>query len=161
MIALSDAVRGTPEAAFWPTVASVIFYSNSPTNLNLIILIIMMIAGSMTYVTMRQVKTVFDNVADASKKRRRNRRDKGNNKDKIELIVDIFEKSMDLLPSSITVQISIALLIFTDIAGLFGFLYLLASEVLLTPDPNITLSIFTLLPVVYMFVICCVLIWNL
>lgn len=53
MIALSDAVRGTPEAAFWPTVASVIFYSNSPTTLNLITLIIMMIAGSMTYVTMR------------------------------------------------------------------------------------------------------------
>lgn len=107
------------------------------------------------------MKTVFNNGADTSNRRRRNRRNKGDYKDKIEFIADNFETSLNLLPSSITVQVVIALLIFTDIAGLFGFLYLLGNQVLLAPDPNVTLTVFTLLPVVYVFVIGCVLIWNL
>ena len=158
MIGLKDAVRGAPVAALWPAAASVMVYSDSPTVANTLILITMTFAGSMTYTTMRQVKGLFDEVK--TRPTRRSRRGSGQQKSKLELMNEVHELTIGLMPDSRKVMLFIAFCILVDVAGLLAFLSIFIYQVFVIPDPGTAITGITLLPIAYLFVIISILIWN-
>ena len=159
MIGIKEAVRGAPVAAFWPTFASVIVYSESSTLLNLAILAVMTFAGAMTYTTMRQVKSLFEQAQGNTRRNRRGRRNRGP-ETWLEYVKKVKDDTLDFMPESQNMKLFIVLWILIDAIGLIGLFATFADRAFIQSSLGATMTGFTLLPVAYLFVILSVLIWR-
>lgn len=163
MIDLKDAIRGAPEAAFWPAVASIISYTNSPSASGLLIMFILSFTGAMTYVTMRRVKSVFEEIQETSipRPRRRGNRHSSNNAGTLEILEEVYDTVFLLMPGPLWVRFFIAFCILVDVLGLLGYSHKFLSKIIFESATSEIFVFFAALPIVYVFVIVSVFIWKL
>ncbi|WP_440006525.1 hypothetical protein [Halomicrococcus sp. SG-WS-1] len=93
------AAKGTPEMAFWPTAASLLIYSHSPSELSLISTVVLMFAGSMTHLSMRQMKKLMERISERTSTRQGVKRD-NKSVSMVKRVTDASKVTRNILPNN-------------------------------------------------------------
>jgi hypothetical protein len=158
-IGFQAAAKGAPEMSFWPTAVAILTYPSSPSFVYSVFLLVIMFGGSMTYLGMRNVKSMLDDLQGKTSTRQR----VGRNDESLlrrRKIRDLAEFTRDTLPNnSVAFIIALILVGFNILAGAF-FLFdlLIRSPEAIGSKPAIRAAV--ALPIVYFFVLCSIIIWN-
>lgn len=158
-IGFEAAAKGAPQMAFWPTAVMIVNYPASPSPTYSAALLLVVFGGSMTYLGMRNVKSVLEDLQNKSATRRSVGRT-DDSLSKMRYFRDLVEITRGYLPANDYSFVLAALLILLNIGAGGYILITLISQILTAGASNPVQVGLTALPVVYGFVIVSILIWN-
>lgn len=157
-LGIEAAARGAPEMAFWPAAVSIIVYGQSPSLLNGFISIIFIIAGAMTYLSLRQIQSIYEGVSERSSIRQSVSRDDTSLLDG--LIADASKTVTSVLPGHKLVFYFVIGCWLVDLIGCAMYFVNLANRIINATNPETALVALISLPILYSSVVFSVLVWN-
>lgn len=158
-IGFSAAAKGAPEMAFWPTAVSVIMFAESPDLRSLLLMVLLVFVGSMTYLAIREMKAFMKIIRKEHNVRRNTFRSRDLAKRSFQSTMA--ESAREVLPENKYSFSVVMVSILGDFLAGGIFLFSLIKQITHSPEPKVTAIGLVALPFMYGFVILSIIIWKL
>lgn len=158
-IGLEAAAEGRAEMAFWPAAIIAYVYADQGGLLTFLLVFVFSVTGGMNYLFLRKLRSAVKASKEVSQRRRGNsRRGVSNtNENKIESAVDAFS---ELLPERRLLATIAVLSLIMNIAAFVILFFYVIIQVWQQPEPNPAIIGLFLLPILYLAVVVCVMVWR-
>lgn len=158
-IGMQAAAQGRAEMAFWPAAATGFIYANRGGDINLALLIVLAFTGAMTYITLKQIESVYERSKNVSQVKSQARRE-GISSPVIERVMETVEGIFNLLPNRTTSFVVVFGSLFINFTGGLYLLTAIGGTVIGSPDPHPASVGLFILPILYIFVLVSTIIWH-
>lgn len=157
-IGIQAAAEGRPEIAFWPAAGMALIFSEHGGYMNVAFLIILLLTGGINYTLLKRFRKAAKQSQENTRRRARNSRTES------PTIEDRFKSAADavepFLPNN---AISAVIVVISFIINLMFAAYLFIIymiKIAQNPTPDLTTIGIFVIPIIYIFIIFSIIIWN-
>lgn len=155
-IGFEAAAEGRPEMAFWPVTAFAILYIDVVWWVSIPALIVLGLAGAMSYQILRQMRRAITNARNVNRRRNRVSRRRSVR----EHLTTMTEQITDMLPNSNKTFIIFVGGVMLDFFAGLVLLFILGYQILVQSASDVvTIGLF-ILPILYLFTVVSVFLWH-